>query len=383
MALFPTQRRALRCSAAVVVEPECFLLSPTGLGLVQTCASLTRCVRGATSWGVVFCSRPIIAFFTQVSGASVCNYSHAEPLSLAFSPTTGRLWAVEGATTVSAYDLPAECSSGPLSPALTLPFGAVTLAGGIAVGLRSDLLYVVDMASSQVRWTAPNCPEKLYCALFPHEHPQVKVFNGSTGGLVATIGHPGGYSDGNTTVSTDKLWLLPPVFGTFANASHFSRGSFVAVDDDGDVEGLWVNDFGNRRILHLDLSGAELPGSVAYIPSTYRSAVHSGDPSRVFANFMEFRVDYSVPNAQGWALVRNWGAGLPESFEANAYNTGLGRWEWAGFQAIGWSETLGLTVGIVDCYPEGAEGSENGYVVQAVLLDNATQKLQMLQVGLL
>jgi len=184
-------------------------------------------------------------------------------------------------------------------------------------------------------------------------------------------------------VSTDKLWLLPPVFGTFANASHFSRGSFVAVDDDGDVEGLWVNDFGNRRILHLDLSGTELPGSIAYIPSTYRSAVHSGDPSRVFANFMEFSVDYAVPNAQGWALVRNWGAGLPESFQANAYNTGLGRWEWAGFQAIGWSETLGLTVGIVDCYPEGAQGSENGYVVQAVLLDNATQKLQMLQVGLL
>lgn len=210
---------------------------------------------------------------------------------------------------------------------------------------------------------------------------QVKVFNSSTGALAATVGRAGGYSDGNTTASTDKLWLLPPVFGTAANACHFSRGSFVAIDEGGDVEGVWVNDFGNRRILHLDpLTGAELPGSIAYIPSTYRSAVHSGDPSRVFVNFLEFSVDYAVPNAMGWALVRNWGAGLPESFQANGYNSGLGRWEWAGFQAIGWSSSLGLTVAIVDCYPEAAQGSENGYVLQAVLLDESTHQLQMLQV---
>ena len=90
-------------------------------------------------------------------------------MSLAFSPTTGRLWAVEGATTVSAYDLPVECGPGPLSPALTLPLGAVTLAGGIAVGRRSDHLYVVDMATSQVQWI--DCPQpisRLNCVFFPH-----------------------------------------------------------------------------------------------------------------------------------------------------------------------------------------------------------------------
>lgn len=87
----------------------------------------------------------------KASGTSLCNYTLSEPRSLAFSPSSGRLWVVEGPDLVSAYDLPVDCAPGPLTPVLTLPRGAVRLAGGIAVGLRSDSLYVVDMGSSQVR----------------------------------------------------------------------------------------------------------------------------------------------------------------------------------------------------------------------------------------
>jgi hypothetical protein len=148
--------------------------------------------------------------------------------------------------------------------------------GALALGARSGRLFVIDTASQQVR-----------------------VFEGGSGAPLAPVGRAGGYSDGNTTVGADRLWLLPT-----------PRGGFVGVDDDA-REGLWVNDFGNRRILHLDpASGAELPGSIAYLPVFYRSAVHPLQPARAFANFLEFSVDYA-PSPPAWRLVRNWGAGLP------------------------------------------------------------------------
>ena len=204
---FRTHRRASPCSAARGGSSQSRMASV----ITRTFASSTRCVHGRGFWGLLRVTLPR-ASSGQISGASVCNYSLTAPLSLAFSPTTGRLWAVEGATVVSAFDIPADCDASPLTPALTLPRGAVVLAGGIAVGLRTDRLYVVDMETSQV-----------------------KIFDGATGALVVAVGRVGGYADGNTTTSVDKLWLLPSVFGTVANASHFSRGSFVVVDDAGDV----------------------------------------------------------------------------------------------------------------------------------------------------
>jgi hypothetical protein len=282
-----------------------------------------------------------LRLFDKKSGALLCAYTLDSPASLAFDPQ-GRLWVVEGGG-VNRYVLPPSCGGGAptLTPELALGPSRVGAApGALAVGGHTGRLFVVDTVTSQVR-----------------------VFEGEGGAPLTPIGTPGGYSDGNTTVTTDKLWLLPT-----------RRGGFVALDDDPG-EGLWVNDFGNRRILHLDsTTGAELTGSVAYLTVFYRSTVHPLQPSRAFANFLEFSVDYA-PTPPAWSLVRNWGAGLPPSYTALDYDSGINRWGWAGFNAMG--AALGFTVATVDYWPNASSTSQ--YLSMAVLLDEATGLLTPLQ----
>jgi len=148
-------------------------------------------------------------------------------------------------------------------------------------------------------------------------------------------------NDGNVTVGADKLWLLPT-----------PRGGFVAVDDDP-TEGVWVNDFGNRRLLHLDShTGAALEPSVAYVGVSYKSVVHPSQPSRLFINFLEFDVDYSgnVITPTSWSLKRNWGAGLPPQYSPLNYGNEAGDgFAWSGIQMIGFA--LNTTVALLNYYP--------------------------------
>jgi hypothetical protein len=71
---------------------------------------------------------------------------------------------------------------------------------------------------------------------------------------------------------------------------------------------------------------------VAWVPASYVTAVDSGRPQRVFANFLEFEVDAAL-NAQGglaWRLVRNWLPGLPVALrDEHAANL-----HWGGLRAV-------------------------------------------------
>ncbi len=285
-----------------------------------------------------------VRLFDKASGASLCNYTLDSPRSLAFSALSGDLWAVD-ASGVGRYAIPASCDGSPLQRLALLGPEAVAAPGAIAVGPFSDRLFAVDTASQQVR-----------------------VFNGSTGAPLAPLGRAGGYSDGNVTVGADKFWLLPT-----------PRGGFVAVDDD-EAEGVWVNDFGNRRILHVDSrTGAALSAQIAYVGVCYKSVVHPAQPSRLFVNYLEFEVDYGGASItpDSWRLVRNWAAGLPPQFSPLNYESAQAGdgFAWSGIQMIGFAQNT--TLALLNYYPFAPANDSSRRVVGAILGDDGA--LHMLQ----
>jgi hypothetical protein len=115
-----------------------------------------------------------------------------------------------------------------------------------------------------------------------------------------TFGQAGGYREGDPEVRSDRLWLS-------------AGASYVAFQSDGS---LWVGDPGNARNLHLSAQ-RQLLGQIMYMPKSYHVAVDQLEPTRVFDRFLEFSVDYSRPLRDSWRLVRNWKAGLDESYDTD------------------------------------------------------------------
>lgn len=101
-----------------------------------------------------------------------------------------------------------------------------------------------------------------------------------------------------------------------------------------DAESFWVSDWGNRRMLRISTADGSATDSLAWLLCSYASAVPAAEPFRVFSNFLEFRVNYSLPpGAPGaWQLVANWGAGLAPEFAAWDYGTPLSAWAFSGFK---------------------------------------------------
>jgi hypothetical protein len=125
---------------------------------------------------------------------------------------------------------------------------------------------------------------------------QLKAFDAS-GAPSWTLGVAGGYRSGAPAVQPNRFW--------------FSAGpNYVAFEADGS---FWVGDPGNDRNLRFDAE-RRYSDEIMYLRASYTAAVDSADPSRVFDRFLEFEVDYAKPLADSWALVRNWGAGLPASY---------------------------------------------------------------------
>ena len=140
------------------------------------------------------------------------------------------------------------------------------------------------------------------------------TFNGSAyiGTLVNVVGRPGGYADGNPTVEPNRFF-----WGDGVTTAGGATG--IAADDEGCV---WVIDNVNRRLVRLNYSTGHPVGEpVSYAPASYCSTVSARNASRVFSNFVEYSVDYDhvatkdprYPASEGWALVRNWLAGVPNT----------------------------------------------------------------------
>ncbi len=145
---------------------------------------------------------------------------------------------------------------------------------GLTAGADNQTIVMADAGSSQ----------------------QVKAFDLSTGAAVWTLGQAGGYST-SSQLSNDKFY--------FSDLRGI-LGSFIAYQPNGS---FWVGDLGNARAQHYTASRVFLD-RIQYIPHFYSCFVDPNNPTRVFADYLEYKIDYSLPigrNNGSWIMVRNWG----------------------------------------------------------------------------
>jgi hypothetical protein len=197
---------------------------------------------------------------------------------------TGDLWVVSGNTVLRYTDLE-------ILPRLVLTVG----------GLDQPLAVAGDPADDATVWVADGGASQ-----------QLRRY-GAGGNATAVIGRRGGMA-GEPRVSADRL-----CFQVEAEREQTA----LAVDARHQV---WVVDTCNNRMLRLAPTG-ELLDLVAYLPHVYAAAVDTARPERVFANYLEFEVDYtraaSAPGA--WRLLRNWLPVLPPALrDGNSRNKGFG-----------------------------------------------------------
>lgn len=179
--------------------------------------------------------------------------------------------------------------------------------------LDRPLAVAVDPADDNAVWIADGGSSE-----------QVKRFD-KTGNLRQTIGVAGGYGS-RTQLASDRLnFTLSPG----------RERTTLAVDDN---HAVWVLDTAVNRILKF-LPDGSLGDQIAYLPCSYAASADAGNPTRVFANFMEYSVDYSkgLNEPGAWTLVRNWLPAVPSNLQvaADADPTYVSaNWGWTGFRTV-------------------------------------------------
>ncbi|MCY7421226.1 MAG: Ig-like domain-containing protein [Chitinophagaceae bacterium] len=134
----------------------------------------------------------------------------------------------------------------------------------------------------------------------------VKGFNAKTGALSWTLGTPGGYLK-NSTVSNDKFYFRDVRKEMLTYLTYLPDGSF------------YVGDNGNLRIQHFAANRTFIR-SIMMLSTNYRSQVDKNVPTRLYADYLEFEIDYSKPLAAdngSWKLKRNWRANFGSAYDFN------------------------------------------------------------------
>lgn len=224
-----------------------------------------------------------IEVIDKKTGALVRSEPAAAPGRLAVD-RRGRLWAAVSEAAgprVVRFDVG---DDGRLAAAVRLSASAVVDPLAIAVSPDDRLVLIADGGGSQ----------------------QVKAFDGETGAALWTHGIKGGYATG-TLVRDDKFYFRNLHRITISGGIDWS---YLAFEPDGS---FWVGDSGNDRSQHFS-ADRRVIGRLSWVPLFYSAFVDANDPTRVFANMLEFRIDYSKPLAPAngsWTLVRNWSHALP------------------------------------------------------------------------
>lgn len=132
---------------------------------------------------------------------------------------------------------------------------------------------------------------------------QIKVFN-LGGNLISTFGQKGGYLF-DPVVENDKFY--------FSDSSTGLSDPFIACMPDGSYR---IGDVGNERVMHFD-SNFNYLDHIMCLPHSYSISVDKNNPERVFNQFLEFKVDYSLPlgpSNGSWSLVKNWRRYIPSNY---------------------------------------------------------------------
>ena len=133
---------------------------------------------------------------------------------------------------------------------------------------------------------------------------QIKAYNPASGHYLWSFGSLGGYAT-SPDVKNDKFYF---------NDVRNSFSSFIAFGPDGS---FWVEDTGNERVQHYN-SNRSFIDRVMYIPTSYNCFVDYNDATRVFSDYLEFKIDYSKPLNPGngsWTLIKNWGYNMAKEYD--------------------------------------------------------------------
>jgi len=200
------------------------------------------------------------------SGSIIADFTVSHPQRIYFSSDSS-LWVV---SSNAVYDY----TNLNVLPALAHTISAVSEPLDVAVNpTNSNIILIADGGTNQ----------------------QVRAFD-KTGALLWTYGVPGGYQANGIAVTTNKFWFnYEGVDQTFLCCA--SDGSF------------WIGDEGAHRTLHIS-STLNYLEQIMYQPFSYSACVDQTDPTRVFNQFLEFKVDYTKPFSNCWTLVNNWKIGV-------------------------------------------------------------------------
>ena len=265
---------------------------PTGIA-VQTNGNLLAVSHGTNMQPTNPAQSPsqdIIKLFDKTSGAQLGTISIANPQRIAFAPD-GDLWAISGTSVVLISDV-----------------GRQNIVATTLQGLFMPLAIAVDPSTSDVLVADGG------------EAQQVKRFS-AQGQLLSTYGDLGGYSDCNPTVTKSRLYLDTTAGAGYAAGSGYYTGVALAVQPDSS---FWIGDPGNARVLHISFQGQYLE-QISFLRYLYSITVDHSNPSRVFADTLEYAVDYTKPLIPGdpdpdlggdgsWSLVRNWSVCVPSEY---------------------------------------------------------------------
>jgi hypothetical protein len=145
---------------------------------------------------------------------------------------------------------------------------------------------------------------------------QVKFYNPNTRALFYTFGQAGGYYT-NTLVANDKFYFSNTKEFKPNSSPHLMVYTFTTFFPDGS---FWVGDQGNLRAQHFAQNRTFIE-SIMNMGYFYSTASDVNAPTRVFANFLEFQRNYSLPLSHtngSWTLIRNFG-GSVDSLSDNQY----------------------------------------------------------------
>ena len=203
-----------------------------------------------------------IYLLDKTAGTVQSTISVSNPGRLNFSPD-GSLWVISGNSIIHYVNVNS-------SPSIAATIANFSEPLDVAISpANANLVLVADAGSSQ----------------------QIKAFN-SNGVLLWTYGLPGGYQTNGVAVSTNKFWFYDGE----------NDETFLCFAPDGS---FWVGDGGNYRTMHFSATCNYIE-QIMYQPHAYVSGTDQNNISRVFDQFLEFKVDYTKPLQQCWTLVNNW-----------------------------------------------------------------------------
>lgn len=217
-----------------------------------------------------------VRVLNKTTGALVRTLSITSPQRLAVDGNDN-LWIVS-AGGINKYSINAD---GTLGNSLA-SINNVSEAWAISVAPDNNTVVVADGGNSQ----------------------QLKAFNNSNGNAVWTFGQAGGYAN-DPTVTDNKFY--------FTDQIHNNDGTFIAFQPDGS---FWVEDPGNYRAEHY-ASDRRFIDRIMYLPGFYGASADPNNPTKVFADYLEFNVNHSLPIAPdngSWTLVKNWRHNLPPTY---------------------------------------------------------------------